>query len=441
MRAHLSNAAYGVIDYLAYPAAMLLAAPVVLHRLGTAQYGLWVVATAAVSTGGIIASGFGDANIQYVASARGRGNTDALGRAVRSMVGINLALGGLLALISWMLAPLLARHVVPSDAVLQMACLWSLRIASLLMLVRAIESVCISTQRAFERYGAAVRISILARLLTQAAAVALAILGLGLVSIMAATAFFMIAGTVAQLVRLRQALGMSSLLPAFDRDATAALFSFGMFSWLQAVSSVIFSQADRLVLGVSLGAAAVAAYALCVQIAQPIYGIAASGLHFLFPYLSGRQAAARATDLRKAVLIAFGCNLLFVSLGAAAVLLFGRQVLHVWVGEEIARSSSIVLAPIVWSFALLGLNVTGYYTLLACGRVRTVTWLNLAGGAAMLLTMAWLSPRMGVRGVAMARLCCGLLTLLMYVPVVGILWSRNKSRLSRLDTSTVWEGS
>jgi hypothetical protein len=55
--------------------------------------------------------------------------------------------------------------------------------------------------------------------------------------------------------------------------------------------------------------------------------------------------------------------------------------------------------------------------------------------------MAWLSPRMGVRGVAMARLCCGLITLLMYVPVVGILWTRNKSRLSRLDTSTVWEGS
>jgi O-antigen/teichoic acid export membrane protein len=440
MRDHLSNAAYGVLDYVAYPAAMLLAAPIVLHRLGVAQYGVWVVATAAVSTGGIIASGFGDANIQYVANARGQGNAEALGRAVRSMVGINLVLGGLLALISWMLAPLLAHDVVPSDAGLQIACLWSLRIASLLMLVRAIESVCIGTQRAFERYGAAVRISILGRLLTQASAIVLAIRGLGVVSIMAATAFFMVAGTVFQLARLRQHLQMASLLPAFDRGATSALISFGMFSWLQAVSSVVFSQADRLVLGVSLGATAVAAYALCVQIAQPIYGIAASGLHFLFPYLSGRQAALAARDLRKPVLIAFGCNVLGVSFGTAIALLIGRQVLHVWVGESIARSSSGVLTPIVWSFALLGLNVTGYYTLLAFGRVRTVTWLNLAGGAAMLVVMAWLSPRMGVRGVAMARLCYGLVTLLMYGPVVGILWTRIKSGLPAVGANTVCEG-
>ena len=59
MRSHLSNATYGVLDYAAYPMAMLLAAPTLLHHLGISQYGVWVVCTAAVSTGGIIASGFG----------------------------------------------------------------------------------------------------------------------------------------------------------------------------------------------------------------------------------------------------------------------------------------------------------------------------------------------------------------------------------------------
>jgi len=67
MKAHLSNAAYGVLDYAAHPLGMLLAAPMLLQHLGVAQYGVWVVATAVVSTGGVIASGFGDANIQYVA--------------------------------------------------------------------------------------------------------------------------------------------------------------------------------------------------------------------------------------------------------------------------------------------------------------------------------------------------------------------------------------
>jgi O-antigen/teichoic acid export membrane protein len=440
MKAHLSNAAYGIVDYATYPVAMLLAAPVILRHLGMAQYGVWVVATAAVSTGGIIASGFGDANIQYVASARGRGNADAFGHAVRSMVGINLLLGTFCALISWTISPLLARHIVSSNPDLQLACLWSLRIASLLMLVRAVESVCISTQRAFERYGAAVRISILGRLLTQAAAVILAIRGFGVVSIMVFTAICMVLATVAQFARLQKHLGLTSLFPAFDRNVTSALLSFGTLTWLQAVASVIFSQVDRLVLGISLGASVVTAYALCVQIAQPIYGIASSGLHFLFPFLSGRQASVPAAQLRGAILTAFCANLLFVSVSAGAVILFGRQFLHLWVGESIARSASGLLTPIAWSFALLGLNVTAYYSLLAFGRVRTVTWVSLTGGAAMLLLMIWLLPIMGVRGAAMARLACGAATLLLYVPVIRMLHVRLSAPVNVTNAGTACEG-
>jgi O-antigen/teichoic acid export membrane protein len=440
MKAHLSNALYGVVDYAAYPAAMLLAAPVILRHLGIAEYGVWVVVTAAVSTGGIIASGFGDANIQYVANARGRGNADAFGHAVRSMVGINLLLGTFCALISWMISPLMARHIVPSNPELQLACLLSLRIASLLMLVRAIESVCISTQRAFERYGAAVRISIFGRLLTQATAVILALRGYGVVSIMVFTAIFMTLATVAQLARMRSHLGISSLFPAFDRNVTSALLGFGTFTWLQAVASVIFSQMDRLVLGVSLGASVVTAYALCVQIAQPIYGIASSGLHFFFPYLSGRQASLPATQLRTAVLTAFCANLLFVIASTGAVLLFGREVLRLWVGETIARSASDLLTPIAWSFALLGLNVTAYYSLLAFGRVRTVTFVSLAGGAAMLLLMVWLLPITGARGAALARLACGASTLLLYIPVISILHRRFTTPVSTTSAGLVCEG-
>ena len=155
MRAHLANAAYGVLDYAAYPVAMLVSAPTLLKHLGVEQYGIWIVTTAALNTGSIIASGFGDANIQYIAGARSHGDMQLLLRAVRSMLGINLLLGGVLALISWMLVPLAVGHLVGSAEELRAACLLGLRIASVLMLVRAIETVCVSTQRAFERYGAA----------------------------------------------------------------------------------------------------------------------------------------------------------------------------------------------------------------------------------------------------------------------------------------------
>jgi O-antigen/teichoic acid export membrane protein len=438
MRVHVSNAMYGVLDYAAYPIAMLLTAPALLKHLGVAQYGIWVVATAAVSTGSIIASGFGDANIQYVASMASLGDTSTLLRAVRSMFGINLLLGGVLAIACWIFTPFAVSHLAPSDAKLQTTCLWSLRIASFLMLVRAIESVCISTQRAFQRYGAAVRISIYGRLLTLGISVLLILCGRGVISMMVAAAIIMVLGTTAQLVRLQQYLGADSLWPTFDRKATSALFSFGTYSWLLAVASVIFTQADRLILGVSLGAATVTTYALCVQLAQPIYGIAASGLHFLFPYLSGRKDSADTVALGKTIVRAFGVNLLLVSVATMVVLLFGQPLINAWLGKAIAQGSAMILAPIVWSFALLGLSVTGYYSLLALGRVRIVTWINLAGGLAMLLLMAWLLPRTGVHGIASARLCYGLVTLTMYYPLIRLL--RRPDDLAVSATSPVCEG-
>jgi O-antigen/teichoic acid export membrane protein len=63
------------------------------------------------------------------------------------------------------------------------------------------------------------------------------------------------------------------------------------------------------------------------------------------------------------------------------------------------------------------LNVTGTYSLLALGRFRVVTWLNLAAGATMLLLMTWLLPRFGAYGLALARLSYGSITLLLYLPL------------------------
>jgi O-antigen/teichoic acid export membrane protein len=418
MRVHLTNAAYGVLDYAAYPVGMLLVAPIVLHHLGIAEYGIWTLATAAVSTGGIIASGFGDANIQHVASRRGSSNHHALGNSVRSMMGINLTLGTLLALIGWVLAPTAARHIAAYDLIQQHTCLLSLRIASLLMLVRALESVSISTQRAFERYGAAVRISVGVRLLSLAIAAALAYSGHGTVSIMAVTAVLLVLGTWAQFVRLHHLLGGISLQPAFNRETTRALFGFGVFSWLQAVAGVIFGQVDRLLLGVSLGAAAVASYALCVQLAQPIFGLTASGLHFLFPYLSGRVGTISRSEMKRTLQRAFACNLLLVALGAALLLLFGERVLRAWAGATIAEAAAPIFPLIVFGSALLGLSVTATYAMLALGRVRTVAWFSLAGGAAMLLMMSRLLHHSGVEGLAIARLCYGSFSLLLYLPLL-----------------------
>lgn len=418
---HVSNAVYGSLDYLAYPLGMLIVAPVALRAFGAAQYGVWALATAAVSAGSIVASGFGDANIRSVAVHRGRDNSGGILRAVRSAMGIHVALGLLMALTTILVAPGVAARVTASAPSLATACAWSLRLAGICMLVRAVETVCISTQRAFERYGAAVRVSICARILSLLTAAVLALKGFGVSVVMLAGVILTATGLVLQIASLKKLVDGGSLAPSFDPQATRDILAFGIFTWIQAVSGLVFTQVDRLVTGVFLGATTVASYALCAQLCQPIYGMTASALHFLFPHLASRHVSQTASQLRRTVLVCVVANGALVATGALGLLVFGQDLLRAWVGEGIASSSSALLSLLAIGTATTGLGVTGTYALLALGRVRVVTLIGLFAGALMLLLMLVLLPRHGASGAAWARLISAPLTLLVYVPLFVLL--------------------
>jgi len=439
MKSHLANSLFGVVDYLAYPVGLLLLAPLILRALGMERYGIWAIATAAISTGAIIASGFGDANIRAVAIALASGERNALINTVRCALGIHVVLGVAIASISWLAAPWMTRHIAQSRPELTDDCLWSLRIAGILALIRSLETVCVSTQRAFSRYGAAIQISVAARLLALMAAGIVAFYLRSVSSLLVAS---LVIGTVAlwfQVKQLNSLLGISSIRPALHPATTRSLLVFGGFTWLCSVAGLLFGQADRLVAGVEFGAAAVSAYAFCAQLAQPIYGISAAGLHFLFPYLTTKLARNDMSALRRGVLITAAANAIFVLIVLSTLLLCGDAVLRFWAGETIAAAGSSLLTPIAWSAAFSALGVTGCYSMLALGRPGTVTALNVAGGLAMTGAIALLVPHFGLAGIADARLFFGSTVLFVYVPLLIALQRRAEQPDAAAATSACEE--
>ena len=417
MRRHLANAALGIVDYASYPFGMLLVAPVVLHRLGTAEYGLWMIATAVISAGGIIASGFSDANIQRVADLRGLGGKVSIAQSVRSILGINLVLGITLAAAVWIVAPFAARHIATSPLTPEGECLISLRIAGVLVAARAVETVAVSTQRAFEQYRVTVLVATAVRLLTLASAAILAWLGRGTVSILTATGLFLILGVCLQFHELRRYVGPISLWPAFRNDETRALLRTGIFTWLEAVGSLTFGQFDRIFLGVSLGALAVTPYALCVQFTQPMVSLSASALNFFFPYLSSRAGSISNAALKRALFKALICNLALVSCCAAPLLLFGNAVMRFWAGTAVAAKAATILPAIVAGAAMAGLSVAGTYALQALALFRSAAAVSLGAKASMLMVMIFLLHRMGLQGLAVSRVFYGSAALLIYLPL------------------------
>jgi O-antigen/teichoic acid export membrane protein len=413
-RSSLKNSLYGTGEYVALPLILLLATPFLLHRLGLAQFGLWMLASAAVTSSSLISAGFGDGALKYAATYRGDGDRRRLEHTLRVNLTINLALGGVLAAALWCGSPYAAESIFKIDSALRSDAIAAFRIGSAILLVRCFESVLTGALRAHERYGPAAQINVLSRAAIILAACILAARGHGIVAIMTATLCGVTASSFSQVLAVHALIGRIWLLPSFDRGALSEVLSYGCFSWLQALSGCIFNQADRLLIGALLGAASVGYYSVCVQAAQPIHGLIAAGLHFLFPHLSARLARASAPELRRVVLSALQLNALAAAGLCIPLVFFSNTILRLWMGEPFASRTWPLLSIIALGFGLLALNVTGHYTLLALAQVRLVAMLNLAGGAAMLLVMFFLIPRFGLTGAAMGRLVYGPITLLMY---------------------------
>jgi O-antigen/teichoic acid export membrane protein len=254
------------------------------------------------------------------------------------------------------------------------------------------------------------------------AAMAISRFGGNVLEIMMATLLISSFALVAQGLALRSKFGSFSPLPSWRYKTVSNIASFGIFSWLQALAGVAFGQADRLFVGFIMGAPALAYYGLCVQAAQPIHGLIASAMHFLFPHLSARYPIESIVKIRRKIVLAVKANMILVCVLSLPLVVFGNHIIAAWFGKSFGQQPAMLYPTIASSFALLGMNVTAHYALLAVGQMRTIAYLNICAGVAMLLIMVVVLPKGGLQGAALARMVYGPITCLAYVRLRKIIW-------------------
>jgi O-antigen/teichoic acid export membrane protein len=413
------NAVWSTAEYLSQPVILLCTAPALLRALGVEQFAIWLLATAAVTGGALVSNGFGDAGLKHLAEARGRAETGRIGPLVGSMLSLNLMLSAAFAAILCIAAPTIPHHLPQLTAAHRGLCRNALMLGAALLLIKAIENVFSCALRAHELYSTTTRITIIVRISAGIAALVAALAGANVLGLLCVTGLFWLAGAMAQVLAARRALQLDSCLPRWSLPEVRLLFGFGLFSWLQTFVGMLTQQADRFLVALLLGTQAVTYYTVSVQVTMPIHGIVAAALQVLFPYLGTRLATTHLGLYRRPLLTAFAFNALFVFSMAIAVTFFGRAFLARWMGADFAAHSTTCLTICAWSFALLGLNVTAFWALMALGQIRLLSIVNIAVAVAMLGAIAFLAPRFGVNGAAASRLLNGPITWLTFIPLLS----------------------
>jgi O-antigen/teichoic acid export membrane protein len=400
-RSSLNNAFWNSADYIVLPVLWLLSAPFFVGKLGADQFGIWMLANSIIGFSGIMGLGLTGATVKYVAKYRAIEDINGVRRIfcstfiLYSFFGV-LSGGGL-----FLSASFFVKHVFTVDVHCQKLAIDVFRIASIGISVRLFDDIFTSLLQGFERYDLAARVSIPINIITILVNIVLVHAGLGIQAILIASI---------------GVIGISSLLKAYicnelsplqwqvTKDSFKEIAGFGVYNWLQTIGSVLFSQADKLIIASLIGTTALTYYTVCLQLVQQIHTFPAKAFAFLFPFASKAYESGDMVKMRTIYIQ----SLHFVTVLAIAVglpiFLFANQILTLWMGAEFASNATGVLSILVISSVLLATSVVPSYYLNGSGFFRQNTVFALSSGIVVVLATLILIPWFGVIGAALGRL-------------------------------------
>lgn len=410
------NTIFSTADHFWLLLLWAVSTPIFIHTLGEEAFGVWVLVNAVIGMGGVVSFGFGEATVRYVALYRGQRRPAEIRRIVDTTLGLYLMVGAVVAVLLAIAAPAISRGVFGLEGADAAAAQTALKIAGLSMAVTSALKTYEAVINGFERYDVTARVGMVARSIIILGNVALALMGFGLVALIAC-ALIGLTMQAAALFFIARRWFAPWLRPVSlpDWRTTTEISGYGLQSWLQISAGALNSIADRFLVAALLGPAAAGVYTICVQLAQQIHLLLSRGLAFLMPVTSRTREAGGSPD---AIFQAYksGATLSLVVAGAIGLPLYvlASQVLTVWVGESFAREGAAALRVLAIYYIMFGAAVPPYFLLNGAGLPGWNTIVSLVHALLGLTIAAILATRIGLEGVALGRLAALVVFLLLF---------------------------
>ncbi len=379
----------------------LVTIPYIIHHLGTERFGIFSLAFVVLGYFSIFDLGLGRAATKFVAEALGKGETERIPAIVwTSLVFISiLGLTGGAILIA--LTPLLVDRVLNIQTHLIEETKLVFYIISASILIALIRATLSGVLEAYQRFDLVNALRIPSNILTYVIpAVALffrASLPV-IILLLVIKNFVMLFFYFFYCIRT-----MPSIRPFFSVDFKVApsLFSFGGWIALQNAAVAILLYLDRFLVGVFLTMSAVTYYTAPYELVNRALIIPSSMMMVLFPAFSSLEAMDR-EKLQNLFNRALKYLILIMGLIIGIVVVFSREILLLWLGNEFAAKSTIVLQIFSIGVFLSSLAWLSGTLLQGIGKPRVVTVIHVLQ-VPVYITLTWLLIRtMGIEGAALS---------------------------------------
>jgi O-antigen/teichoic acid export membrane protein len=265
----------------------LLLAPVMLDRLGLAQFGVWAVTGAMATYAGLADLGITRSLARFIALYDVRGEPRAIGECISLGLLATTAVTAAAGLLAVAAPSLIAGHLNAISAHdLRLVLLCSVAIYGFTAYRRVLNSVAVGLRRMVPSNAA----NVFTNALNFAFSLAALLIHPDLVTYAAANAASYLLGVGAAYVSVRSVWG-SLPLAWPSRSRAGAILRFGVKAQLHAFADLINVQADKIVLAFVVGLRAAASYEIAARVVMAVRSVGMLTISAMIPTVAAHIAA------------------------------------------------------------------------------------------------------------------------------------------------------
>jgi O-antigen/teichoic acid export membrane protein len=406
-----TNVLFNVASQVWLTLLVIVTVPIVLHRIGAAAYGVFVLASLMLGYTALLDLGLTPAVVRSIAVHNARDDQvrleKVLGTALTLLIVLALVGGGVIALVT----PLAVTSILHVPFSLQGDARFVLYVAAAGFACNMVLLLFVAIAQGLQRMDLFASRTLLLGSATAVAQVTAVLLGGGLRWLALVTIAINVLSLLVFMVVARRLLPQVRVRPRFDRSALGELARFGSFKFLnQAAVQVIF-HVDRLIVAAFLPIAAVAYYGVPVSMCQKFILVQQGITGAFFPAASELHALNEPRRLQRLYLSA--AKLGVVALIPLAILpsLLAWPILDAWIGPAFADRSAPILAVLALAYGLIAVSAVSGFAADATGHPDWNAGLTIASAVVNLTLTLILVPRIGAVGAAVALLINGVFLL------------------------------
>lgn len=396
-----NNVAYSLLAYLISPIMILVTTPLLLHYLGAAEYGIWILIQSVISVLGISNFGIGSALIkigaEWVDSDPER--FDAL---IHAGFTLSLLVSCVMNVIVWTFGADLVRLFASPDQ--QESFIRFIYFAGAITGLRVISGVFSAAYMSKQRYDLNSKVNMIVNFISSIAFALLAYWYRSLNAMIAALLIFSVALVAVNYFVAKRTVPGFRIRLRLERTVLRKLCSYSIFSWLQVIITAFNTQADKLIVGGLLGSKALAYYTICIQLAIKIHEVPAAAGGFLLARFSSLYENKQFGEMKKLYQKSQRFAAAFILLAGAFMFAGSHFILKLWIGPEFADQHAGLLQLLVVAVSLGALGVIPYYGLNGTGYVRLNTFFTLSMSLISCAAYFMLMPVIGLTAAFWGRI-------------------------------------